>query len=259
MKKEYTFQDLIDIMATLRSKDGCPWDREQTYDTLKKYLIEEAYEVVDTIEEGNREKHCEELGDVLLQVVFQSQVAAEEGAFNINDVVTTLCSKLITRHPHVFGNEKISKAEDVEQRWNEIKYSGKKLDTQTKIMEDIPKSFPSLMRSYKVQKKAADVGFDWDNIEDAFEKVYEEINEVKEAKELKDSEKIYEEIGDLLFTVVNVSRLLKVEPETALSLTINKFIKRFSYIEENAILQGKNLKSMTLAEMDKLWDEAKKI
>lgn len=258
MKKKYMFQDLIDIMAILRSENGCPWDREQTYDTLKKYLLEEAYEVVDTIEEGNREKQCEELGDVLLQVVFQSQVAVEEGAFNINDVISALCSKLISRHPHVFGNEIISEAKGVEKRWNEIKYKGKKLDTQTKIMEDIPKSFPALMRSYKVQKKAAEVGFDWDDVQDVFKKVYEEIDEVKEAIQLKDDDKIYEEIGDLLFTVVNVSRLVSVEPETALSATINKFIKRFSYIEENAAQQGRALSSMTLTEMDKLWDESKK-
>lgn len=259
MKKEYTFQELIDIMANLRSENGCPWDREQTYDTLKKYLLEEAYEVVDTIEEGNREKHCEELGDVLLQVVFQSQVAAEEGAFDINDVISTLCSKLISRHPHVFGNEIILEAEGVEKRWDEIKYKVKRLDTQTKIMEDIPKSFPSLIRSYKVQKKAAEVGFDWNDVEDSFKKVYEKIDEVKEARELKDKDKIYEEMGDLLFAVVNVSRFLKVEPETALSSTINKFIKRFSYIEEKASLQGRDLKSMTLEEMDELWDEAKKL
>lgn len=259
MKKEYTFQDLIDIMADLRSEKGCPWDREQTYDSLKKYLLEEAYEVVDAIEEGSREKHCEELGDVLLQVIFQSQVATEEGSFNINDVINALCSKLIIRHPHVFGDENILEAEGVEQRWNEIKYKGKKLDTQTKIMNDVPKSFPALMRSYKVQKKAADVGFDWDDIEDAFKKVFEEIEEVKEARELNDNDKVFEEIGDLLFAVVNVSRFLKIEPETALSSTINKFIKRFSYIEETAVSQGKDLKLMTLAEMDKLWNEAKKV
>lgn len=256
-RKRYTFKDLLDIMAQLRGENGCPWDKEQTHDTLKKYLLEEAYEVVDAIEENDKQKHCEELGDVLLQIVFQSQIAKEEGAFDIEDVINSICTKLINRHPHVFAKEKVTKASEVERKWQSIKKKEKNISTYTQELRDIPKSMPALMRSYKVQKKVSKVGFDWNNPDDALKKVYEEIDELKEVYKSANLSKIHEEIGDLIFAVVNVSRLLGVEPETALSATITKFIKRFSYIEQKSIEQGKQLEDMSLAEMDKLWDEAK--
>lgn len=257
MNKSYTFEELLEIMAKLRSDDGCPWDKEQTHETLKKFILEEAYEVVDAIEEANPDKQCEELGDVLLQIVFQSQIAKEQQTFDINDVINSICNKLKNRHPHVFGQDKLSKASQVEQKWQEIKKQEKGLQTYTQAMQDIPKNFPGLMRSYKIQKKAAEVGFDWDNVDQAFEKVYEETSELREVYKSSDIDKISEEVGDLIFAIVNVSRMLGVEPETALTSTINKFIKRFSYIEKNAQRLGKELNSMTLKEMDSLWDEAK--
>lgn len=259
MKKQYTFEDLLNIMSKLRGNDGCPWDREQTYDTLKKYIIEESYEVVDAVEGGDTDKLCEELGDVLLQIVFQSQIAKENNDFDIDDVINSICTKLINRHPHVFGTEVISKAIHVEQKWQEIKKVEKGQATYTQVMEDVPKNLPSLMRSYKIQKRAAEIGFDWKNVEDALEKVYEEIDELKQVYNTNDIDKISEELGDLIFSVVNVSRILKVEPETALISTINKFIKRFNYIEQSSIKSGKNLKSMSLEEMDNLWNQAKSL
>lgn len=257
MNNKYTFEDLLNIMSKLRGQDGCPWDRVQTQDSLKKYIIEEAYEVVDAIEGGSKDKHCEELGDVLLQIVFQTQIAKEHNHFDIRDVTNSICTKLINRHPHIFGQDTITEARQVEEKWQEIKSQEKGLTTYTQVMNDIPKSFPALLRSYKVQKKAAEVGFDWDDVDDAISKIYEELNELKEVYKGSDQEKITEELGDLLFAVVNVSRMLDVEPETALNSTIKKFIKRFEYIEQNKHVYKKELKDMTLEEMDNLWNEAK--
>lgn len=259
MDKQYSFNDLVDIMALLRSENGCPWDKEQTIDSLKKYLLEESYEVLDAIDDGDKHKHYEELGDLLLQIVFQSQVAKDESLFTINDVINSICQKLIVRHPHIFGKEKVSSSSEVLKKWEEIKAEEKGIESYTQAMNQIPKNMPALLRSYKVQKKAKEVGFDWDNVEPAFEKVYEETLEVKEAHKANDKNKISEEIGDLLFSVVNVSRMLDVEPETALSQTTKKFINRFEYVEKTSKAQGKELKNMSLEEMDELWNQAKGI
>jgi len=257
MDKQYAFNDLINIMDMLRSDNGCPWDKEQTIDSLKKYLLEESYEVLDAIEEGDKYKHYEELGDLLLQIVFQSKIAKDEGLFTIDDVVNSICKKLINRHPHIFGGDKIFKAQDVEQKWESIKKEEKGQTSMTQIMKEIPKNMPSLLRSYKVQKKAKEVGFDWDEVDSAFDKVYEEIEEIKEVYKTDKTDRISEEIGDLLFSVVNVSRMLGIEPETALNMTTKKFINRFEYVENTAKEQGKKLEDMSLKEMDMLWEQSK--
>lgn len=259
MNKKYEFHDLVNIMEKLRGGNGCPWDREQTKLTLKKYVLEEAYEVVDAIDEGSYGEICEELGDLLLQVVFLSQVASEEEEFTINDVITSICTKMINRHPHVFGGEKLETADQVNKSWQEIKNKEKYVESYANSMRGIPKGMSALLRSYKIQDRAANVGFDWDNALQAFEKVFEEIEEVKELIDTNQNEELTKEIGDLIFAVVNVSRLLKIDPETALMTTNKKFINRFEHIEQNSIKCGKKLELLTLKEMDKLWEESKKI
>ena len=242
MKKErYGFEDLVEIMKTLRSPNGCPWDREQDHESLKKYLIEETYEVIEAIDLKSPGKLCEELGDVLLQVVFHAAIAEENGRFTIYDVIDGISRKMVHRHEHVFGKAHAETSDDVLELWDKIKKQEKGAKSQTEIMKDVPVVLPALMRSYKVQEKAAKVGFDWDDIEDAWKKVYEEMEELYEVYKSGDLEKTEEELGDLLFAVVNVSRFLKIQPELALTKTINKFIKRFEYIETTSADNGKNL------------------
>ncbi len=258
MKKErYTFKDLLEIMARLRAPGGCPWDREQNHNSLKRYLIEEAYEVLEAIDEQKPEKLCDELGDLLLQVVFHAQIAKESKQFDIDDVIHGVSSKMISRHRHVFGEEEAETSDDVLDIWEKQKKKEKGFETQTQVLKDVPPNLPALMRSFKVQQKAAQVGFDWDNIEDAFMKIKEEANELKEAYKSGNTAHMEEELGDLLFAVVNVSRFMKVQPELALTATVNKFIRRFEYVEKRALESGKNLTDMTLEEMDALWDECK--
>lgn len=257
--KKYDFYDLLDIMEKLRGEDGCPWDREQTHETLKRYILEESYEVIDAIEKDDIDELCEELGDVLLQIVFHSQIAKEFGDFNIYDVIQGISQKMIKRHPHVFGKTSVSSVDEVLDNWEAIKKKEKNIDSYTKSMERIPKSMPSLIRSYKVQEKAKEVGFDWDDVKDAIKKIEEEYKEVLEAAKIGDNNKIEEEIGDLLFAVVNTARFYEINPEIALTKTVEKFIKRFEYIEESAKKMGKDLKDMTLSEMDELWNKAKKL
>lgn len=259
IKDRYDFKDLTEIMKTLRSPEGCPWDREQTHESLKQYFIEETYEVLEAIDMKSPEKLCEELGDVLLQVVFHATIAEENGNFTIDDVVDGISKKMIHRHKHVFGKEHAETAEDVLNLWDKIKKQEKGTKTQTEVLKSIPANLPALMRSYKVQEKAAKVGFDWDNVEDAWKKVREEMEEFHEVYRSGDMEKTEEELGDLLFAVVNVSRFLKIQPELALTKTINKFIKRFEYIETKSAENGKKLTDMTLEEMDVLWDKAKEL
>ncbi|NLM74744.1 MAG: nucleoside triphosphate pyrophosphohydrolase [Clostridiaceae bacterium] len=259
MKKDrYTYQDLLKIMEILRSPEGCPWDREQDHETLKRYLIEEAYEVLEAIDQKKPEKLCDELGDLLLQVVFHAQVAKENGQFDMDDVVHGISSKMVSRHRHVFGGEEAETADDVMKIWEDVKKEEKGFKTYTQTLKDVPPNLPALMRSYKVQQKAARVGFDWDDIEDAFKKIEEEALELKEAYKNGSKADMEEELGDLLFAVVNVSRFMKVQPELALSATVNKFIRRFEYIEEKAKEQGKSLDEMSLEEMDDLWNLCKK-
>lgn len=259
LKERYDFSDLIDIMKLLRSEHGCPWDRDQNHESLKKYLIEETYEVLETIDLKDSKKLCEELGDLILQVVFHAEIGSEEGRFDINDVITGICRKLVLRHTHVFGTDKADTPDEVVDNWEAIKKKEKGLSNHTGVLKDVPSNLPALMRSYKVQQKAAQVGFDWDNIEDVIAKVDEEIVELKDVYISKNVERITDEIGDVLFALVNLSRFLKIQPELALTGTINKFIKRFEYIEQQSIIAGRKMEEMSLAEMDKLWNEAKTI
>ena len=251
--------NLVSIMEKLRSREGCPWDREQDHQTLKPYLIEESYEVLEALEEGDMDLLEEELGDLLLQIVFHSQIASESGYFNITDVITGICSKLISRHPHVFGDLRVDTADKVLINWEEIKREEKEEKSYTESLMRVPKQLPALMKSYKIQGKAAKVGFDWDNVHGAMEKVSEELQELKLALESNNEQNMNEEIGDLLFAVVNVARFLEIRPELALNNTIEKFIRRFNYIERSAEENGDNLQEMTLEEMDNLWNLAKKI
>ncbi len=253
------FEDLTGIMEILRSPDGCPWDREQSHESLKPYLIEEAYEVLDAIDRGDLYELEEELGDLLLQVVFHATIAEESGYFNIHDVTTGICEKLIRRHPHVFSDVHVDGSEEVLTNWEAIKKEEKQEDMHIESMERIPAGLPALMRAYKIQKKAADVGFDWDDIKDAIAKIHEELDEFLEIYESGDKERVTDELGDLLFAVVNVCRFLKVRPEVALSHTNEKFLRRFRFIEEKSLEKGKILNNMTLEEMDKLWNMAKKL
>lgn len=258
-KKKYKMKDLVDIMEKLRSEEGCPWDREQTHESLKPYLIEECYEVLEALDSEDLELLEEELGDLLLQIVFHSQIAFEKDYFTIDDVITGICNKLIHRHPHVFGELSLDSSKRVLENWEEIKRKEKEEKSYTESLTRVPKNLPSLMKSYKIQSKAAKVGFDWDNVEGAMEKVKEEMDELLQVYKTEKYEEIEEEIGDLLFAVVNVARFLEVRPELALNKTVDKFIKRFNYIEIKSKELSIDLKDMTLKEMDNLWNEAKKI
>lgn len=248
---------LIDIMKLLRSKDGCPWDREQTHESLKRYLIEETYEYLEVVDLDDKQRMCEELGDVLLQVVFHAQIASENGDFNIEDVINGICEKMIHRHPHVFGEVSAENSSEVLKNWEEIKKKEKGNLNQTSVLQDVPTNLPALMRSYKVQQKAAQVGFDWDSPADVFAKIREEIDELEAEYKKSNKTGIEDELGDVLFSVVNLSRFLKVHPELSLSQSTNKFISRFEYVENKADELNKKLSEMSLKEMDALWAEAK--
>ena len=256
-KDRYSFEDLLEVMKILRSENGCPWDREQTHDSLKRYLIEETYEVLEAIDKKSKDMLCEELGDLLLQIVFHAQIAEENGEFDINDVITGISKKMYDRHTHVFGEDKAETAQDVVNNWEVIKRKEKRIETYTEDLRKIAPNLPALMRSYKVQQKAAKAGFDWNDIKDVIDKVYEEINELNSAREAQDIEKVSEELGDLLFSVVNVSRFLNVHPELALNATVEKFINRFEYIEKTVSKEGRKLENLSLKEMNLLWDDAK--
>lgn len=257
LKDKYEFKDLLEIMKLLRSKEGCPWDREQTHESLKKYLIEETYEVLEAIDLKDRDKLVEELGDLLLQIVFHARIGEEEGLFNMDDIINGICRKMVMRHTHVFGGATAQTADDVINNWEALKKEEKGLKKQTDVLKGVPANLPALMRSYKVQQKAAQVGFDWENIEDVFAKVDEEISELKDVYKSKNEARITDEVGDVFFALVNLSRFLKVQPELALAGTVEKFIKRFEFMERESSLAGKKLEDMTLAEMDELWNKAK--
>lgn len=257
IKNTYDFSDLLKIMELLRSENGCPWDREQDHQSLKKYLLEETYEVLEAIDMNDKKKLAEELGDLMLQVIFHAQIGKEHRDFDINDVITGICRKLISRHTHVFGSDRADTPDEVVENWEAIKKREKGLKSHASVLRDVPHSLPALMRSYKVQQKAAQVGFDWDNIEDVFAKVDEEIQELKDVYNSKNVERITDEMGDVFFALVNLSRFLSVQPELALTRTINKFIERFDYIEKESVKAGKKLEEMSLPEMDELWNRAK--
>ncbi len=257
LDNSYDFYDLLEIMDELKGEGGCPWDREQNHQSLKKYLIEESYEVLEAIDENDEEKLTEELGDVLLQVVFHAAIGKEEGYFDINDVIKRICEKMVLRHPHVFGEETVKNSGEVLDNWEKIKKKEQGLTSITEELRHIAKVLPGLMRAEKVQRKASKVGFDWKKVEDVFEKVSEEFNEVKNVYNGNDKAKIQEEIGDLLFSVVNAARFLDIDSEVAVNYTTDKFIQRFEYIENYAVQNGINLEDMDLQTMDKLWEEAK--
>ncbi|GAB4410357.1 MAG: nucleoside triphosphate pyrophosphohydrolase [Thermodesulfovibrionales bacterium] len=249
------FERLIDIMATLRGEKGCPWDKEQTRESLKPFLVEEAYEVLDAIDEGDPDKIKEELGDLLFQIVFHCQIAEERGEFAIKDVIEKISEKMIARHPHVFGEAEYKTSEEVLVHWEEQKRREGKL--RESILEGIPKTLPSLLRAHRLQDRAARVGFDWERVEEVLKKLDEELGEFREAIEEKNQDEIEDELGDIFFVLVNISRFVGVNPEEALRKTISKFISRFRYIEMKAAEGGRRLSEMTLEEMDRLWDEAK--
>ena len=251
--------DLIETIDILRGENGCPWDREQTHESIKKGIVEESYEVVDAIEKEDDNALVEELGDVLLQVVFHSAIGKEDGYFNFSDVVEGICNKMVYRHPHVFGDSKLQSSDEVLAKWEDIKKKEKNFESVTDDLEGIAKALPALIRAEKIQKKVSKVGFDWDNVEDAAEKVKEELNEVLEVYNSENKSKIVEEVGDLIFACVNVGRFLKVNSEEALNITSEKFIKRFNYIETKSKSMDIKLEDMTLSDMDKLWEEAKKL
>jgi MazG family protein len=261
-----SFDELVSVMQRLRAPGGCPWDREQTYESLSQYLLEEAYETFDAIHEADETDDTtnlrEELGDLLLQVVFHSIIGAEKGDFTIDEVADGVTQKLILRHPHVFGDTKLEHAQDVLDNWdtlkaNERKASGKKERTTGSILDDVPLHFPGLLEALKLTKKAAKVGFDWPETTMIFDKIEEEIGELKEAIERDDKLNIEEEIGDLLFGLVNLARRLDIEPETALKKTNRKFRKRFRFIEDELKKLGKAPEEAGLTEMDELWNSAK--
>lgn len=254
------FRRLVAIMARLRAEGGCPWDREQTHESLIPYVIEEAYEVKEAIDDGDMDALREELGDLMLQVVFHAQLESEADRFDVDDVLRAICEKLIGRHPHVFGTVSVDSSQDVLRNWEQIKLDEKReQNREPSRVSGVPKELPALLRAHRVQEKAARVGFDWERVQDVFAKVREEVAELETAAEQGALERVYHEFGDLLFALVNVSRFLNIQTELALHGTIDRFIARFRHIEQRAAEQRRDLEEMTLAEMDALWDEAKRL
>ncbi|CAM3671788.1 nucleoside triphosphate pyrophosphohydrolase [Marinicrinis lubricantis] len=257
-----TFDQLVDIVRVLRSPEGCPWDREQTHQSLRKYLIEETYEVIETIDDDDPAAMEEELGDVLLQVMLHAQIESEEGGFDVWDVIRTLNEKLIRRHPHVFGARSAKNVEEALTNWDEMKKKekeGKAAESKaTSLLDSVPRGLPALMKAVEYQKKAAKVGFDWERLEDVLDKLSEEVQELEEAHRSGEAQHAAEELGDVLFAAVNAARFLKIDPEAALNQTNRKFKHRFGYIEEQLRLKNKDLENTGLEEMENLWQQAKK-
>lgn len=254
-KDRYTYEDLLEIMRILRCPEGCVWDREQDHKSIRRSFIEETYEVVEAIDNEDPVLLQEELGDVLLQVVFHAQIEAEAGRFTMDDVADGICKKMIYRHPHVFGSVEVKNSDEVLTNWDALKQKEKHQKSTTDTLESVARSLPGLIRAEKVQHKAAKVGFDWDEISGALDKVREETEEVSRA--INGDGDPSEELGDLLFAVVNVARFLKTDPEEAINHTTDKFIRRFAQVEQAAKDAGRSLSDMSLSEMDALWDAAK--
>lgn len=247
------FGRLLDVMDTLREK--CPWDRKQTFDSLRCNTIEETFELADALQEHDMLNIKKELGDVLLHIVFYSKIASEQKAFDITDVCNSLCNKLIFRHPHIYGNVSAETPEAVKQNWEQLKRKEK--DGNKSVLSGVPQSLPSLIKAYRIQDKARNVGFDWEEREQVWDKVKEEIAEFQTEVTNMNTDKMETEFGDVLFSLVNAARLYKINPDNALERTNKKFIRRFSYLEEQTLKKGRELKDMTLAEMDEIWNEAK--
>ena len=254
-KERYNFDDLLRIMEILRAPDGCMWDREQDHHSIRRNFIEETYEVCEAIDEEDAEHLKEELGDVLLQVVFHAQMEKEKGVFDIGDVADGVCKKLIYRHPHIFSDVEVSSSDEILTNWDALKRKEKHQDTDTSALASVAKSLPGLIRAEKIQKKAAKVGFDWEDVQGAVEKVEEELDEVRRA--LAGDGDVEEELGDLIFAAVNVARHKKVDAERAVEKTCNKFVERFGQMERMAQEGNKALSDLSLAELDALWNKSK--
>ncbi|HAO93617.1 MAG: nucleoside triphosphate pyrophosphohydrolase [Deltaproteobacteria bacterium GWC2_56_8] len=255
--KRPDIEKLRDLMARLRGDNGCPWDREQTLPSLVPFIIEEAYEVISAIDSKDPVHIKEELGDLLFQIIFSARIMEEAGHFDLSDVIDTSHEKMVRRHPHVFGDRKAETSEEVLKHWAEIKKAEKKTARPEGYLSGIPEEMPALLRAHKVSQKAAKVGFDWKDVEEVFVKLEEELNEFKEEVRKRDAKGMEEELGDLLFTIVNVSRFMEVNPENALRKTIGKFINRFHHIESTITGKGLDLSAVPLDEMERLWQEAK--
>ena len=246
------FEKLWDIMKLLRKE--CPWDKEQTHDSIKAATLEEAHEVIEAIDQRDYEELKTELGDLLLHIVFHSAIAEENKTFSINDVIDSITNKLIRRHPHVFGDTKVNGTKDVVKNWEEIKLS----EGRKSVLEGVPKNLPGLAKAYRLQEKASKVGFDWEKKEDVWKKVIEEIEEMHEMERDDNKEKLERELGDVFFALANYSRFLGINPENALRYTNEKFINRFNYVEEKVKATGKSIYDSNIKEMDKYWEESKK-
>ncbi len=254
--QDNAFRKLVELMAALRGPEGCPWDRKQTPESLKPFLVEECYEVIDALDEGKPDKLKEELGDLLFQIIFHARIAEEAGYFSMRDVITAIHEKMTRRHPHVFGDEKLATDKEVLANWEELKKKEKGHEDRKSILEGVPRELPSLLRAHRLQERAARVGFDWNHLNEALPKLDEEIAEFKESLKEENAGKIEEELGDVFFTLVNISRFLGVNPDEALRKTISKFVHRFRHIEERAAKANRNLADMTLDEMEAHWQEA---
>ncbi|MBT3513729.1 MAG: nucleoside triphosphate pyrophosphohydrolase [Nitrospina sp.] len=252
-----SFSKLIKITDTLMGEDGCPWDKVQTRESLKPYLVEETYEVLEALDTNDPEKIKDELGDLLYQILFHSKISSMNGEFDFRDVLNNLSEKMVRRHPHVFKTKELNTPDQVVEQWEEIKKNEKGQANKKSILDNIPKNLPSLIRAQKIQKKATKEGFDWDQINDVFEKLDEEVIEFKEAVLQKKNVDIKNEIGDIIFVITNIAKFYKVDAEEALRSTNNKFIKRFQYIEKKIQEKGKVLKDCPLEEMEFYWQEAK--
>ncbi len=264
MDEHTDIQKLVDLVARLRGEEGCPWDRKQTRETLKPMLIEEAYEVLDALDASDPQDLREELGDLLFQVVFHAQIARERREFDLGDVIDRLHEKMIRRHPHVFGSADLRTAEDVLKNWEDIKANEKGIpssslpESERSLLDGIPSKLPALHEAYQITAKAARVGFDWPDLGSILEKLQEEAVELSKAYREQDTAHVAQEVGDLLFVAVNIARFLEIDPETALRRCNQKFNRRFRYLESKIKAQGRELRDTTLAEMDALWDEAKR-
>jgi MazG family protein len=254
--RKTSFEDLIRLIETLRGESGCPWDKEQTPETLEVYLVEEVYELLDAIESGNPQEVCEELGDVLFQIFFMAELYKEMKHFDIYDAVRANIEKMIRRHPHVFGNVKTGNTDEIRERWHKIKMREKNKSSKASVLDSVPAKLPALMRAYRISERAARTGFDWNNISSVMEKVEEELLEFKSALPHKKDE-ISMEFGDILFTLVNVARFARIHPETSLTGAIKKFEKRFKYMEKALLKKQNKIENLTHDEMKLLWEEAK--
>lgn len=257
VKESYNISDLVEIMAILRSENGCPWDREQTHESIRRDLLEETYEVIEAIDAKDAQMLKEELGDLLMQVVFHSRISCEEQSFDFDAVADGICKKLILRHPHVFGNIAVESSEEVLKNWDEIKKKEKGQTTASDTLKSVPKVFPALMRSQKVQKRAAKTGFDYTDAEMAFGDLKSEVAELEDAMCRANAEDCFEELGDLLFSVVNVARMLKIDAEDSLTASCEKFIRRFEKVEDMASQGGIDMSTASLERLNELWREAK--